>query len=142
MFSLLFEHLNPLKTHPERIAKAGKKMVNDLNNEGVEFPLSKKCFGDIGMKSNICINAFYYENGLVYPIDVSGQDFKSCMDLLLIGDENKSHYVYIKDFNRFMSNKIMCINKKHFRRYFLQCCRSGKVLTEHKEVFLKINDKL
>ena len=30
------------------------------------------------------------------------------MDLLLISNENKSHYVYIKDFNRFMCNK----NKK------------------------------
>ena len=27
------------------------------------------------------------------------------MELLLIFDENKSHYVYIKDFNRFMFNK-------------------------------------
>ena len=27
------------------------------------------------------------------------------MDLLLISDENKSHYVYIKDFNRFMCKK-------------------------------------
>ena len=26
------------------------------------------------------------------------------MDLLLIADENKSHYMYIKDFNRFMCN--------------------------------------
>ena len=30
------------------------------------------------------------------------------MDLLLISDKNKSHYVYIKDLNRFMSKK----NKK------------------------------
>ena len=27
------------------------------------------------------------------------------MDLLLIFEENKSHYVYIKDFNRLMFNK-------------------------------------
>ena len=27
------------------------------------------------------------------------------MDLLLISDENKSHYVYIKNFNKFMCNK-------------------------------------
>ena len=31
------------------------------------------------------------------------------MDLLLITDENKSHYVYIKDFDRFMFHKT---NKK------------------------------
>ena len=36
------------------------------------------------------------------------------MELLLTSDEIKSHYVYIKDFNRFMSNKTKCRNKKHF----------------------------
>ena len=35
-------HLNPLKIHPERITKGGKKVVNDLDYEGMEFPLSKK----------------------------------------------------------------------------------------------------
>ena len=36
------------------------------------------------------------------------------MDLLLIVDENKSHYVYIKDFNRFMSNNTKNKNKNVF----------------------------
>ena len=36
------------------------------------------------------------------------------MDLLMITDENKSHYVYIKDFNRFICNKTNNKNKKHF----------------------------
>ena len=40
-------HLNPLKTHPERIAKADKKMANDLDYEDVEFPVSKKYFSKI-----------------------------------------------------------------------------------------------
>ena len=48
---------------------------------------------------------FCYESGLAYPINVPTQKFKDCMDLLLISNENKSHYVYIKDFNRFMCNK-------------------------------------
>ena len=29
------------------------------------------------------------------------------MDLLLINNENKSHYVYTKDFNGFMINKTI-----------------------------------
>ena len=63
------------------------------------------------------------------------------MDLSMISDENKSHYVYIKDFNRFMCNKTKYKNKKHFCRYCLQCFSSEKVLTEHKEVCLKTNGK-
>ena len=41
------------------------------------------------------------------------------MNLLLITDENKSHYVYLKDFNIVMCNKKIR-KKKHFYGYFLQ----------------------
>ena len=46
---------------------------------------------------------FGYENQLVLPIYVSDQTFEDSMDLLLLIDDNKSHYVYIKDFNTFVS---------------------------------------
>ena len=42
------------------------------------------------------------------------------MDLLLVNDKKKSHYVYIKDFDRYMFNKTKCKNKKHFYKYCLQ----------------------
>ena len=37
--------LNPLKTDPEKITKAVKIMVNNLDYEGVDFLFSKKDFG-------------------------------------------------------------------------------------------------
>ena len=37
-------HLNPVKTRPEKITKADKSMVNDLDYEGIEFPVSKKYY--------------------------------------------------------------------------------------------------
>ena len=61
------------------------------------------------------------------------------MDLLLISDENKSHYVNIKDFKRFMCNKTR--NKKYFCKCCLQCFSSAKVLIEHEENCLAINGK-
>ena len=51
-------HLNPLKTHPEKIIKADKIMVNNLDYKVVDFPVSKKDFGNIKMKINSCINVF------------------------------------------------------------------------------------
>ena len=44
---------------------------------------------------------------LVYLVNISKQKFEDCMDLLLINNENKSHYVYTKDFNGFMINKTI-----------------------------------
>ena len=63
------------------------------------------------------------------------------MDLLLIFDENKSHYVYIEDFDRFMFSKTKSKNKKCIFKSCWQCFSSKNVLTEHKEVCLKINGK-
>ena len=61
------------------------------------------------------------------------------MDLLLMIDKNKSHYLYIKDFDRFMFRKTKNKNKKYFPRSCLQCFSSKNALTEHKEVYLSIN---
>ena len=66
---------------------------------------------------------------------------KNCMNLLMITDESKIHYVYIKDFNRFICNKTKFKNKKHFCKCCLHCFSSERVLEEHKEVCLKINDQ-
>ena len=73
--------------------------------------MQEKDFDKIELKNNICINVFGYENGLVFPIYVSNQKFKDSMDLLLLIDNyDKSHYLYIKDFNKFMFHKTK--NKK------------------------------
>ena len=56
---------------------------------------------------------FGYENKLAFPIFVSDQKFENLMDLLLLIDENKSHYVYIEDFDRFMFCKTKNKNKKN-----------------------------
>ena len=66
-------HLNPFKTHLERITIADKNMVNDLDYESVQFPLSKKDFRNIEKKKNIYINVYSYENKLFYPVYVSEQ---------------------------------------------------------------------
>ena len=61
---------------------------------------------------------FGYENEFVFPIYVLDQTIKDSMDFLLLIEDDKSHYVYIKDFNRFMFHKTKNKNKK----YFCKCC--------------------
>ena len=56
-------------------------------------------------KNNIYINVLCYENKLTFPIYVSDQKFENLIDLLFLIDENKSYYVCIKDFIRFMFHK-------------------------------------
>ena len=53
------------------------------------------------------------------------------MNLLLLIDHDKSHYLYIKSFNRF--------TQKHFCKSCLQCFTSENVLAKHKKDCLSIN---
>ena len=78
---------------------------------------------------------FCYENTLTYPIHISDQKFENSMDLLFIS----SHYVCIKDFDKFMFSKTKNKNKKYFCKSCLQCFSSKNVLTEYKKVCLKMN---
>ena len=91
-------------------------------------------------KCKVWINVFCYENKLVFPIHISDQKFEDSIDLFQIFYGGKSHYLYIKGFDRFMFHKTKNNNKKYFCKSCLQCFSSKKILTEHKEVCLSINE--
>ena len=59
---------------------------------------------------------------------------------MLITDANNSHYVSIKDLDKFICSKTEN-KKKHFCRYCLQYFSSEKVLIENKKTYLEINGK-
>ena len=134
-------HINPVKIHPKRTMQKDKEFVNDLNYEGIKLSMSGNDFNKIETKNNLYMNVFCYENKLTFPINISDQKFENLMDLLLMIDENKSHYVYIKDFDRFIFHKTKNKNKKWFYRSCLQCFSSESVLIKHKENCLSINGK-
>ena len=103
--------------------------------------MQEKDFNKMEVKINVCINLFGYENKLVFPICVSDQKFKDSIDFLLLIDDNKSYYLYIKDFDRFVFHKTKKKNKKWFCRSCLQCFSKESVLIKHKENCLSINSK-
>ena len=86
-----------MKRTSQRILKIDKKIAEKLDYDGIEFPVQEKDFKKIELKNNICINMCGYENKLVFPIYVSDQKFQDSMDLLFLSDNDKSHYVYIKN---------------------------------------------
>ena len=95
----------------------------------------------IEIKSNICINEFGYDNRFVIPIHISDQKFEDSMDLLLLIDNEKSNYVYIKDFNRFMFHRTKNKHKKFFFKSCLQCFSSENILIKYEQICLSINGK-
>ena len=116
-------------------------MAEELNYDGIEFLVQEKYFNKIEIKDDICINIFGYENKLVFSIYISDKKFEDSMDLLHLIDNDKSYYIYIKDFDRFMFHKTKNKNKKWFCKSCLQCFSSENILIKHKENCLSINGK-
>ena len=109
-------HLNLVRDHSTRIRVEDKRIADTLDYSGVGFPVSAKNYGKIEDQNSICVNVFSYEGKIVCPIYISKKEFDNCMNVLMIHEEanemngankvsaHKSHYVYLKDFNRLMFN--------------------------------------
>ena len=132
--------INPTSSHPERINKQDEKIAANLNYSNVEFPLN---ISDYELIENIFetnINVFGYENK-VYPLYVSKKSYTQILNLLLITQESKSHYVFIKYFNSLMYSKTKAKNqhKKHHCMSCLQSFTKEEILNQHKKQCLLIN---
>ena len=124
-------HLNPQAEHPEIIKKGDKQFIEGLNYQGIEFPVSQRHYNKVENQNSIRINVFGYEKGQPFPIHISKEKFEDQMNLLLITEDEKKHYVLINDFNAFMYNQTKHKNKKHFCMYCLQCFSSESILVNN-----------
>ena len=99
--------LNPVENHPERINRELRETPNVLNWEGLKFSVN---LSDINKfeshNSSNSVNVFFYEN-LVYPLRISKHNYKreSTVNHLLIADDTKQHYCWIKDISKLLSLK-------------------------------------
>ena len=80
--------------------------------------MQEKDFSKIEVQNNISVNVFDYEDKLVFPVYISNKNFDDLIDLLLLHENNKSHYVYIKDFNTFMFHKSKNLKKMVLQKLF------------------------
>ena len=64
---------------------------------------------------NINVNVFRYSDK-ISPLYVSKKLNEQQLNILLIRNEEPSHYVLVKDFNRLMYSKTKYKDRKHF------CC--------------------
>lgn len=96
--------LNPQERNPQQIKRTDRKMVEELSYQGIEFPISAKYYAKIEVQNNINVNVFGYEDKQFYPICVFKRSNEKVLNLLLITEDEKKHYVLIKDFNRMMYN--------------------------------------
>ena len=134
-------HLNPREKDPQRIKKSDNAFIKDkiVNYDGIEFPVTIKDYNKIEKMNSININVFCYEENQIFPLYISKEKFEDHMELLLITEGTKTHYVLIKDFNKLMYNQTKHKERKHFCMHCLQCFSSERVLNNHKENCIQLN---
>ena len=84
------KYLHCADHHSAKITKADKDFSKRLDFKDIKFPVETKCCE------------------------------QKHVDLLLIGEEDKRHYMLIKDFNTFMYDQTLHRGRKHFCRFCLQ----------------------
>ena len=128
--------VNPTNSHPERINKQDKKIA--ANYSGIVFPLDFNDYELIENRFEMKISVFGYENK-VCPLYVSKKSHTQTLYLLLVTEKDKSHYVFIKDFNRLMFSRTKHKDKKHHCMSCLQSFTKEEILNQHKKQCLLIN---
>ena len=73
------------------------------------------------------------------PYTFQKKSHTQTLNLLLIIQENISHYVFIKDFNRLIYSKTKDQHKKHHCMSCLQSFTKEEMLNQHKKQCLLIN---
>ena len=89
----------------ERIDRKRREKSMVLNWEGLKFPANLIDTNKFeNHNSSIFVNSFGYEK-LVYALRISERNYKgeSIVDLLLISDDAKQHYCWIKDICKLLS---------------------------------------
>ena len=96
---LSYQILNPTNSHHERINKKDKKIAETLDYSGINFTMKVKDYKIVEERFNINVNIFGYENR-VFSLHTSKKSNEQELNVLLISNEEKFHYAFIKDFNR------------------------------------------
>ena len=68
-------------------------MIDNLDYSGIEFPVNVKQYNKIEKQNNININVFGYEEKQPFPIYLSKEKNENHLNLLLITEDEKNHYV-------------------------------------------------
>ena len=109
-----------IESHPERISNL-IKFSNKYDWSGLGFPV---CFKDISkfeFRNQISINLLAIEDKEIH-ICSKGGNYERIINLLIISESNRKHYVAIKSLSRLLSSK----NTKHKgKENFCKNCLQG-----------------
>ena len=102
---------------PQRISKL-KRFKADFYWSGIGFPVSVKDIKKFELKNQVSINLLAIEDRQIY-ICRKGGNYERVINLMIISESNREHYVAIKSLSRLLSSQ----NTKHKgKEYFCMNC--------------------
>ena len=102
------------------------------------FPIDINDYEKIEDRFQMQVNVFNYENKN-YHLDISNKSYNQTLNLLLITEKDKSHYVFTKYFTRLIFSRTKHKNKKHYCMSCLKNFTTEEILSNHKRQCLSIN---
>ena len=109
-----------IDSHPERITKL-KRFETDFDWTGVGFPVSFRTIKRFESQNKISINVLTVEDRQIYNCR-KGRYYDRIVNLMLITENNRKHYVAIKSLSRLLSKQ----NSKHKEaQHFCMNCLQG-----------------
>ena len=134
----IVRYLNPADHNPKGITEADK-VLPKLHFKNKKFPVN---IHKIEKQNSIEASVFGYENKEKHPIYLSKKCFEEkYADSLLIGEEEKRHYILIKDFNTFMYDHTLYRGVKQFCLCCLRTFSTAEIIKSHINDCFKINGK-
>ena len=88
--------LNPQNKDPDRMKKQNKRIEATLDYRGIDFPMEVEDYEIIEERFSINVNVFRYDDR-IFPLYLSKKSNEQVLTVLLITNEGKSHYIFIKD---------------------------------------------
>ena len=96
--------------NPQRIYKL-KRFEADFDWSGIGFPVSVKDITKFEFRNQISTNLLAIEDRQIYICRKGGNNYERTINLMLITENNRKHYMAIKSLSRLLSSK----NTKHNR---------------------------
>ena len=116
--------------NPNRVFNYTKYM-DELDFSDIPFPVRVSDVPKFEMKNGLSVNVFGYEKSEVYPIHLTKERDVRHVNLLVITKDDKSHYCWIKNFNRLLSDQHNDKNQYHYCHYCLHGFTKKTLLDKH-----------
>ena len=109
--SVFHKDINPKKSNePSQY----KKFSDKLNFNGISFPTKIDEIYLFEKNNNYAVNVFQIVKKDICPLRISNYHDRQFINLLLIENEGKNHYVWIKNFSR-----LMAVDSCHTKYIFI-----------------------